>query len=663
MPPPERTMRRPSDEIVQSTNDIDMHVRGPNANPNMTTPNKAPIKPRRPRLPTRNRDGSVELPDGEVIVPGDDRAAPWSFLVAAIAKSPYSSSGDQEMTSLGAKRKSQAAPRHYGKKGVALGQGKQGGASHAMLALGTPNAQQPARDLVEGQSIQQATRAVENSAHAVVDLTFMSQEMVDAAGHEIPKDAQAVEELSQRPLSERLNLLRATLRRQETQEQFATQQPTRQTKSTHKLLDEEEDIPLSKRQKMLKNSVSMQDMHLHPDYTESLQQRPLSGYAVNKTTVASPLQRKDPNVGPEQSFDLLRVQSNDNSLAYLKNKGGAPSGMQSEDFGSGFDPGFYDFGYCEDWQVCEDTKEGPCMQHVGSNKQGRPESSSHGHHESGGNCIGFGRARNNRFVIASQSPGSTQPYNNNAVGGVAQHASPLPSFAGGNSSIEIDEAFLASGAATPSHRRLNRLRKGVSGNFMQADRRNGPQPPKSNMAPTNGIPCKSRHAAAAFLDTEADISGSENMGSDDEDEDDGHDGYEAEFIDDGSQVQVPAAEIYAQYVPNAGFSPTPGELLQRLQKARLGRRAGLSNLGSDNQPAEEGLPLTADDYDLEDSFIDDENTDNSEASSDHNDDACGVCGGASGELLLCDGCPGAYHLACCALEAVPEGDWYCIHCK
>lgn len=48
------------------------------------------------------------------------------------------------------------------------------------------------------------------------------------------------------------------------------------------------------------------------------------------------------------------------------------------------------------------------------------------------------------------------------------------------------------------------------------------------------------------------------------------------------------------------------------------------------------------------------------------DTACEVCGGAHDEheLLLCDApdCPGACHVRCAGLAAVPAGDWFCRRC-
>ncbi|ERN16604.1 hypothetical protein AMTR_s00051p00018530 [Amborella trichopoda] len=44
-----------------------------------------------------------------------------------------------------------------------------------------------------------------------------------------------------------------------------------------------------------------------------------------------------------------------------------------------------------------------------------------------------------------------------------------------------------------------------------------------------------------------------------------------------------------------------------------------------------------------------------------NDEICSICY-YGGELVLCDCCPSAYHLACLHLKDFPEGDWLCPSC-
>ncbi|CAL9244101.1 unnamed protein product [Arabidopsis halleri] len=44
-----------------------------------------------------------------------------------------------------------------------------------------------------------------------------------------------------------------------------------------------------------------------------------------------------------------------------------------------------------------------------------------------------------------------------------------------------------------------------------------------------------------------------------------------------------------------------------------------------------------------------------------NDVICSVCH-YGGKLILCDGCPSAFHANCLGLEDVPDGDWFCKSC-
>ncbi|XP_023539466.1 uncharacterized protein LOC111800114 isoform X2 [Cucurbita pepo subsp. pepo] len=45
-----------------------------------------------------------------------------------------------------------------------------------------------------------------------------------------------------------------------------------------------------------------------------------------------------------------------------------------------------------------------------------------------------------------------------------------------------------------------------------------------------------------------------------------------------------------------------------------------------------------------------------------NDDLCIICLDG-GNLLLCDGCPRAFHKECASLPSIPRGDWYCKFCQ
>ncbi|XP_058757388.1 uncharacterized protein LOC131630642 isoform X2 [Vicia villosa] len=45
-----------------------------------------------------------------------------------------------------------------------------------------------------------------------------------------------------------------------------------------------------------------------------------------------------------------------------------------------------------------------------------------------------------------------------------------------------------------------------------------------------------------------------------------------------------------------------------------------------------------------------------------NDDLCVVCWDG-GNLLLCDGCPRAFHKECASISSIPRGDWYCQFCQ
>ncbi|KAF3790940.1 Increased DNA methylation 1 [Nymphaea thermarum] len=46
----------------------------------------------------------------------------------------------------------------------------------------------------------------------------------------------------------------------------------------------------------------------------------------------------------------------------------------------------------------------------------------------------------------------------------------------------------------------------------------------------------------------------------------------------------------------------------------------------------------------------------------YNDDLCTMCG-ESGDLLLCDSCPRAFHAGCLEEQKIHDGSWYCPYCK
>ncbi|KAE9589948.1 putative histone acetyltransferase chromatin regulator PHD family [Lupinus albus] len=44
------------------------------------------------------------------------------------------------------------------------------------------------------------------------------------------------------------------------------------------------------------------------------------------------------------------------------------------------------------------------------------------------------------------------------------------------------------------------------------------------------------------------------------------------------------------------------------------------------------------------------------------DDMCAICGDG-GHLILCNGCPRAFHADCLGLECAPESRWHCLNCR
>ncbi|XP_019428220.1 PREDICTED: uncharacterized protein LOC109336216 isoform X2 [Lupinus angustifolius] len=44
------------------------------------------------------------------------------------------------------------------------------------------------------------------------------------------------------------------------------------------------------------------------------------------------------------------------------------------------------------------------------------------------------------------------------------------------------------------------------------------------------------------------------------------------------------------------------------------------------------------------------------------DDMCAICGDG-GDLILCNGCPRAFHAACLGFDCAPESSWHCLNCR
>jgi hypothetical protein len=378
----------------------------------------------------------------------------------------------------------------------------------------------------------------------------------------------------------------------------------------------------------------------------------------------------------------------------------------------------YDNGTFEEdelWEEWQDEEAMAAAAEVEREREEKERREKEQQQQQGGGHGGGPRRRN---IIMSQSPGSTQPL---AVGAVVhQHPigsdnSSLPSSIGQQQQQQQQQRW----QGEEQNRGLTRLRK--AGNAAGDRERQIDNLPNINEEEGGGgnrrAPAhqqqqqqqRQRHgpsvAAARFLDTEAQLSGDDSDGNEDGD----LDGYESDFIDDGTQgadgiadredgsgggggdgggsqeggsLATPRdhaslAAFHYRRLHEERNSPSPGSLLRRLQQARLGRRGGVAGGSVSNTPLPAGgigyagglsAPYGSDDYDREDSFIDDGDDDeegegfDTPAGRDSHSDACGGCGECDGELLLCDACPAAFHLGCVGLREVPVGDWFCPIC-
>eukprot|EP00887_Chlorella_sp_A99_P003881 scaffold11.g3881.t1 len=181
----------------------------------------------------------------------------------------------------------------------------------------------------------------------------------------------------------------------------------------------------------------------------------------------------------------------------------------------------------------------------------------------------------------------------------------------------------------------------------------GARPPQCRRDGPRGPRKGNRLRSSRFVDVEADLSGDDDSG----DEEEGEDGDLAGFVVHGEEEEggggggdaTPSTgrARYRRGLPGMGPSPSPLGLLFR----RRGGVAAVQDTPGASQDEEE--------YE-EDSFIDDGSEPGTQL--DAHDNACLACGGEEGELLLCEGCPAVAHPACCGLLGVPSGDWLCGVC-
>jgi PHD-finger len=108
--------------------------------------------------------------------------------------------------------------------------------------------------------------------------------------------------------------------------------------------------------------------------------------------------------------------------------------------------------------------------------------------------------------------------------------------------------------------------------------------------------------------------------------------------------------------PSAAVSPLPDELPEEVPTPM-------------DQPDDSASPCASEpeaDCGCWGASLDLRRADGTQRNHAHDDPACERCGSAANEaeMLLCDGCDCAYHLACLRppLKSVPAGDWYCPAC-
>jgi Fanconi anemia group M protein len=360
--------------------------------------------------------------------------------------------------------------------------------------------------------------------------------------------------------------------------------------------------------------------------------------------------------------------------------------FDDDNFGGHYFCDDYNNGGYEEDELWEEWQDEEGMAAAAQVEREREEKEVREREQQQGLALGNGPRRRN--IITSQSPGFTQPL---AIAAIYQeptgsdHCS-LPS------SMGQEQQQQQRWQGGEQNRGLTRLRK--AGNAA-GDREGLEEDTNKNEEKGLRRATKLQHRrrqrangpywAGRFLDTEAQLSGDDSDGN----EDGNLDGYESDFIDDHPQSNgngggrsqeegsfatprdhASLAAFHHRRLMEERNSPSPGSLLRRLQHAKLGRLGGVDISTPRTFGHAGGLsapPYSNDDYDREDSFIDDGKSeeeggfDTPGGRGSHADNCCGVCGGV-GELLLCDACPATFHLSCVGLESCPIGDWFCPVC-
>jgi ERCC4-related helicase len=356
----------------------------------------------------------------------------------------------------------------------------------------------------------------------------------------------------------------------------------------------------------------------------------------------------------------------------------------------------------EQWEEWQDDEAIAAAAEVEREREEKEEQQLQLQRGGGGGGGGGPRRRN---IIMSQSPGSTQPLGVSAAAVVViqhqqQQQHPIGSD---NSSLPfapMGQPVSPSSLPEQRHgeeqnRGLTRLRKAGNAAEPTNDRKqgqvgNGTAGGNSNRAVQRQQQQQQQRqrprprqrgpfwaGASRFIDTEAQLSGDDSDGNEEGD----LDGYESDFINDGTQDATGGTAdgggslaTPRDHASLAAFhhrrlheenSPSPASLLRRLQQARFGRRGVPGTPSTAGHAGGLCAPYGSDDYDREDSFIDDGEDDDegfdTPVGRGSHVDACGGCG-KGGQLLLCDTCPSAFHLKCVGLTSVPVGDWFCPVC-